>query len=195
MKPYLYLPPESVSSRGDADFLSWLMETAPWEERTSARLEAFWSSSPDPYTYGQGRGVRSYYPKPFPTPMLVRKAQLEQMLQREMHLCFLNRYDDAHQHLGWHADDSPEQDDDAPIVVQSYGAEREIWVRSKTGGEADKILLEHGSIFVMRPGMQQTHHHRIPKHPQPCGVRISLTWRALRGVGAATRPLELQCPH
>ena len=34
-------------------------------------------------------------------------------------VCFLNRYDDQRNHLGWHADDSPEMDHDHPIAVVS----------------------------------------------------------------------------
>lgn len=67
-----------------------------------------------------------------------------------------------------------------PIAVVSLGAEREIWFKpqgSKGLDEVDKLLLKNGSICVMAPGMQDTHYHRIPKHPEPCGHRISLTFR------------------
>jgi alkylated DNA repair dioxygenase AlkB len=182
VKPiFHYLPPHHKDHHAKA-MMGWLLQNAEWEERTSARHEAFWSDTTQPYTYGKGRGTRTYYPKPFPEAMQGPKRFVEAMAGRQMHLCFLNRYDDQHQHLGWHSDDSPEQDDDAPIIVQSYGAAREIWVRPNGGGPEthQRILLASGSTFVMMPGMQQTHQHRIPKHPQPCGMRISLTWRALK---------------
>lgn len=156
--------------------------SAPWERRTSARLEAFWSTSREPYTYGKGAGVRSYFPHEFPAWMIPLKVAVSKLAGREMHLCFVNRYDTQHDHLGWHADDSPEQDDDAPIIVQSFGAERELWFREngRKGAEfIHKQLLEDRSTLIMHPGMQQTHQHRIPKHPEPIGTRVSLTWRAL----------------
>ena len=37
-------------------------------------------------------------------------------------LLFCNRYQDQHQHLGWHADDSPSVDPNRPIVVVTFGA-------------------------------------------------------------------------
>ena len=182
--PVRYL--EAIGARGVLLYpytLQLFLEKAPWEQRTSARHEAFWSSLDTPYTYGQGRGVRTYHPSPFPAFMKDIRHVVDCLAGRPMQLCFLNRYDDQHQHLGWHADDSPEQDDTAPIIVQSFGAAREIWFRKNgTSGEdaIEKQLLEDGSTLEMAPGMQQTHQHRIPKHPQPCGMRISLTWRALK---------------
>lgn len=159
------------------------IDGAPWEQRTSARHEAFWSTLSEPYTYGQGYGRRTYQPSPFPEWMDPMRCVIEAIAGCRLQLCFLNRYDDQFQHLGWHADDSPEQAMDKPIIVVSYGAERELWFREngKSGADCiEKQLLEHASVLVMAPGMQQTHQHRIPKHPAPCGPRVSLTWRALK---------------
>ena len=183
--PVVYLPNTAFGSILTVDQLCSL---APWEQRTSARYEAFWSTRNEPYTYGQGRGTRTYYPSPMPDLILELKKHMESQVKphvgfplgMDMCLCFVNRYDTQYQHLGWHADDSPEQDDDMPIVVQSYGAERELWIRPNGTMDVSRLKLEHGSTLIMLPGMQQTHQHRIPKHPQPCGMRISLTWRALK---------------
>lgn len=41
----------------------------------------------------------------------------------------------------------------------------------------DRFLLQRGSLFIMPPGFQEVMLHRIPKHPEPCGWRISLTFR------------------
>ena len=191
MIPTTYISPDLLpkypfDTLSAQDFL----DRAPWEQRTSARLEAFWSTLDQPYTYGQGRGQRTYHPSPFPQWMLPIKHAADRLGGRDMQLCFLNRYDDQHQHLGWHADDSPEQDDAAPIIVMSFGAAREIWVRENGKGGAENIhrqLLEDRSVFIMLPGMQQTHQHRIPKCDKPCGVRVSLTWRALKPADALDR--------
>lgn len=92
--------------------------------------------------------------------------------------------DNEHQHLGWHADDFEGMIKEEPIAVISFGAAREIWVKPKDSkGEVPKdqrFLLEDGSIFIMPPGYQDTHLHRIPKHDRPCGWRISLTFRSFK---------------
>lgn len=162
-----------------------LHEEVPWTRRTDTRLEAFMAHQTLTYTYGSGNGVRSYESVPF-TPTVLDAMDkvnwwLSGSISAPMNVCFLNLYLDQRDHLGWHADDSPGTDHDAPIVVASFGATREIWWRAK--GETGTVPLNQrqplasGSIFVMPPGMQRTHQHRIPKADRPVGVRISMTFR------------------
>jgi alkylated DNA repair dioxygenase AlkB len=120
---------------------------------------------------------------------------------------FLNGYKDGSDHLGWHSDDSEEMDDMRPIAIVTLGQAREIWFRERpitkllgngtisldsgppkratnvtvtSQPEVEKLTLEHGSLCLMAAGMQDTHQHRIPKAAfQPCGPRISLTFRGL----------------
>lgn len=40
--------------------LDVLMREVPWIQRTEARMECFMSPEPVSYTYGKGRGVRTY---------------------------------------------------------------------------------------------------------------------------------------
>lgn len=151
----------------------------PWEDRGAPRRECFFSSLGKPYTYGSGEGTRTYYPKSAPMVMSELTKNAENLLGCSFELCFANGYAGPRQHLGWHADDSAEIDDNRPIAVMSLGAEREIWLKPR-GGDAtsvEKILLPAGSLFVMGAGMQDTHLHRIPKHGGECGFRVSLTWR------------------
>lgn len=68
-----------------------------------------------------------------------------------------------------------------PIAIVSFGVEREIWFRPiNSVNEITKLKLQHGSLCVMAPGMQDTHQHRIPKAGFQCGERISLTFRGYK---------------
>lgn len=153
--------------------------TFPWEDRGAPRRECFFSSKGDAYTYGSGAGARTYWPKEAPGMMAELTAAAEAASGCKFELCFANGYAGPREHLGWHADDSDEIDDSRPIAVMSLGAEREIWVKPRGAGPdaVEKILLPSGSLFIMKPGMQDTHFHRIPKHGAECGYRVSLTWR------------------
>lgn len=151
-----------------------------WENRDGApRDECFMSDSLSPYTYGKGRGERTYNPIPFsPLIRFVRDS-----MQPGYDLCFSNKYIDGTKHLGWHSDDGPTIDHKRGIAVVSFGAERDIWFRpiGTTGEDViTKIRLGHGSVLTMPPGFQQTHQHRIPKAGFKCGPRISLTFRKTR---------------
>ena len=153
-----------------------------WEQRVDApRAESYYAETTIPYTYGQGRGERTYFPHMEWSPLLAHlKARVEEALGERFELLFCNRYADARQHLGWHADDSVSVDPNRPIPVLSFGAEREIQFRENGKGDTvESLKLKSGSLLVMKAGMQQTHQHRIPKVGHLCGPRISLTFRGL----------------
>jgi hypothetical protein len=200
MRP-LYVP-EFASAVSLAD----LFAETPWVTVADTRSECFMAPVPGTtYTYGEGRGVRTYTAVAY-APIVANiqdrfNSHVEGCLTREVlsgglramvgedcdcgatnyNVCFLNRYDDASKHLGWHADDSPGMDHEHPIAVVSFGEAREIWWRrfGQTGViPADqRQLLAHGSLFIMPPGFQREFQHRIPKGDRVMGVRASLTYR------------------
>ncbi len=168
--------------------LAPLLTEVPWLRETETRQECFMSDPIQSYTYGQGRGVRTYTSIPFhPVPQDLMAAVNAHLAAEydpawgHFNGCFLNRYDDALQHLGWHADDFERMDHSHPIVVVSVGQPREIWWRTfGQKGEipdSQKQLLGDNSLFMMPPGFQQTHQHRIPKGDRTMGPRVSLTFR------------------
>jgi len=185
MKPYYFRSGFRDISLDD------VLNSTPWLQVTDARLECFMSAATETYTYGEGRGVRTYTPVPYSSLVLDIQRQLNRDdiggldgAMRDVfkyNVCFLNRYDNASMQLGWHSDDSPGMDHEHPIAVVSFGQPREIWWRER--GQIGVIpadqrqLLEHGSIFVMPAGMQRTHQHRIPKGDKPMLTRVSLTYR------------------
>lgn len=172
-----------------------LWDRIPWERRgDSPRFECWLARDHRPYTYGKGRGVRTYLSNAYQAGDIGRVWEfVEQILGQKFEGCFINGYQDGSDHLGWHSDDGPDIDPNRPIAVITFGAEREIWLRDipvkfqtdkglidLPSTTFDKIRLQHGSIFLMNGGCQQTHQHRIPKADfTPCGRRISFTLRGL----------------
>ncbi len=156
----------------------------PWLDATEARREYFMSTVSREYTYGSGNGVRTYESKPFTDKTDNIRMILNNQLNVEFDICFLNKYDGQKNHLGWHSDSSFSMDQTAPIVSVSFGAEREIWWKLKDfKGEIPKEnrqLLAHGSLFVMPPGFQELYYHKIPKSDKPCGTRISMVFRKFK---------------
>lgn len=148
----------------------------------SPRDEYYVNDVPVPYTYGRGRGVRTYEPQVWTDRIRSVQAALKAFTGYDFEVCFLNRYLDQSDQLGWHADDSPEMDDKRPIAIVSLGVAREIWFRpnptpTNKSPEVTKLVLESGSLALMAPGMQDTYQHRIPKASFKCGERISMTFR------------------
>lgn len=137
------------------------------------------SPVPRSYTYGSGRGVRTYES----TEMFDWVKELMGKLEGDPNVCFFNRYEDRSNSLGWHSDDSPDTSDKSPISVISFGEPREIWWR-EIGfkgpiPQENRKLLEPGSLFVMPPGFQSSFEHRIPKGDREMGWRVSLTFRTM----------------
>jgi alkylated DNA repair dioxygenase AlkB len=156
-----------------------LRDELAWQQRDSTPRKEYYSNDIEvPYVYGKGRGQRLYEPQPWhPVTLAIREA-LTAHTGTKFEVCFLNYYPDQNHHLGYHADDSPEMDDARPIAIVSLGVEREIWFRRQDEkGQHEALKLGHGSLCLMKPGMQDTHYHRIPKASFLCGGRISLTYR------------------
>lgn len=153
-----------------------------WIKATEAREEYFmYKDNSLNYTYGNGLHKRTYKSSPFTKEIKDLMNLLNSTYNRSYDVCFLNKYNNQKNQLGWHADDSPEMDSNHPILVLSLGAEREIWHKLKDyKGEVpkeNKTLLENGSIYIMPSGFQLDHFHKIPKADREVGIRISLTFR------------------
>lgn len=178
MEP-LYFPNWLLKAVAD-ETMTALM-ALPWLEVTDARKEYFMSDVPRSYAYGKGDFRRTYDSAPYSPEVAAIRNSLNRLYGTDYNVCFLNRYDDQRNQLGWHADDSPEMDGTHPISVVSFGAEREIWWRPTnfkgTIPEAWRQKLGHGSWFEMPAGFQAHYQHRIPKCDRAVGVRVSLTFR------------------
>ncbi len=194
--------PDFLREHNRDEYFSTLWNRLPWEQRPDApRRECWLNDYEQPYTYGSGAHARTYaahklvYWADNQAVSLVAGIQghLNQDYGTRFDCCFVNGYAHGREHLGWHADDSPEMDLDHPIAVVSFGAEREIWFRPRNNwkeplnrlgapewGATTPQSLGHGSLLLMRSGMQRDWQHRIPKSSRAeCGPRVSLTFRKL----------------
>ena len=152
-------------------------------EGTVPRMEYYVSKLGLPYTYGKGEFARTYQPQPTHDAIEAIRIGVEMYLDEGVtfEVCFLNRYLNQSDHLGWHSDNSPEMDDGRPIAIVSFGVSREIQFRTiGSADQVERLVLEHNSLCFMAPGMQDTHQHRIPKAGRQCGERVSLTFRGYK---------------
>lgn len=207
--PVRYTPEWIRPEAADEAFIRLWDELAWVRHPGVPRREYYVNVLDKQYSYGLAAYARTYEAQPMHETLLKIWMKAEAQFGHAFETCFLNGYDDGKDHLGWHADDSPEMDDARPILIVTFGAEREIWFRKNSseveqlvvadpayrlrGGVMDadelqelrsrynevaKLRLGHGSLCEMKPGMQDTHQHRIPKSSENvCGPRISLTFR------------------
>ena len=182
--PVTYIPdfvaePDAVFER---------LRAIHWERRPDApRCEYYCNDVPRPYAYGRGRGRRIYEPRPYPADVLIIRKALEALAGVSFEVCS-EPLPEPVRSPGLHADDSPEMDDARPIASVSLGekiakggrVERYIRFRPQTDKSPESIerlKLQHGSLCLMAPGMQDRYFHGIPRSGDQCGERISLTFR------------------
>jgi alkylated DNA repair dioxygenase AlkB len=147
-----------------------------WVDLTPTRLEYYVTDVPGSYTYGEGRGQRTYDEQPWNEFIRGAQAAVEAFAGCKFEVCFLNRYKNQQNWLGWHADNSDIMDDARPIALVTFGVERNIqFAPYENKKDLTTLKLAHGSLCLMMPGMQDTHVHRIPKAGFECGERVSMT--------------------
>lgn len=105
----------------------------------------------------------------------------------------VNRYRDERDSMGFHSDDEPELGDDPVVATLSLGASRRFVLvpKKRPGAEPSSppwaLELTSGSLLIMDGASQAHYRHGIPKASEPCGERVSLTFRRVfrsKNVGA-----------
>lgn len=108
------------------------------------------------------------------------RRQIEAATGEMFNSVLANLYRDGSDRLGWHADDEPELGPAPVIASASFGAPRRFLLRPKRGGGASvPIVLEPGSLLVMRGPTQRHWLHSVPPTRRPVGPRINLTFRRI----------------
>lgn len=114
------------------------------------------------------------------TPLLSDlKKQLEETSGCEFNSVLLNYYPDGNAGMGWHSDDEPELGVSPVIASLSFGETRRFDLKPKQGSgvKSKSILLESGSLLIMRGKTQRYWQHSIAKSAKVRGSRINLTFR------------------
>jgi alkylated DNA repair dioxygenase AlkB len=93
----------------------------------------------------------------------------------------LNLYRDGKDSNGWHADNEKELGQNPIIASVSFGATRTFHLQHNSNKEwKQKIMLEHGSLLLMKGTTQHFWKHQVPKTAKPIGPRINLTFRIIK---------------
>ena len=155
------------------------LENIDWVQRDDAPRKEYWDTTlGKSYTYGSGRGIRTYEPnEPLGIVASYRK-RLEDTLGVFFEGCFLNKYESKRDHLGWHADDEKELGN-APIIGSvSLGETRDfILRRNDDKSQKIRIPLGNGSVLIMMGDIQRFWQHSVPKRKNVSQSRINLTFR------------------
>ena len=137
------------------------------------RLTAWYGDPAKTYIYS-GITVRSLE---WITPLLEIKRRIEGVSDYSFNSVLLNRYSNGSDSVSWHADDEPELGQNPLIGSLTFGEARSFQMKHKSLDEKRKIILEHGSYFLMKGSTQHYWLHQIPKSKRTMGERINLPFR------------------
>lgn len=107
------------------------------------------------------------------------KAQIEVITGLTFNSCLANLYHHGGEGMGWHSDDEKSLVKHAAIASLSLGAERMFSFRHKRDAETISLLLENGSLLVMKDETQDHWKHALPKSAKIKEPRINLTFRTM----------------
>jgi alkylated DNA repair dioxygenase AlkB len=116
------------------------------------------------------------------TPELLHLKKLtEQITGESFNSCLLNLYHDGNEGMAWHSDDEKSLGKDSAIASLSFGAERKFSLKHRVTKESHSILLEHGSLLIMKGATQINWLHSLPKSKKITLPRVNLTFRRMMG--------------
>lgn len=109
----------------------------------------------------------------------VLKRLIEEITGESFNSCLLNLYHNGNEGLGWHSDDEKSIGKYTPIASLSFGAERKFSFKHKQTKQTVSLVLEHGSLLVMKGATQTNWLHSLPKSNRITQARINLTFRMM----------------
>lgn len=181
----IYYPNFMDTMEADAIFFD-LKNTIPWQQdeirvfgkiHQQPRLTALYGNKDKTYSYSNIK----MSPNPW-IPILEKiKLEIEKVCPTEFTTVLLNYYRDGKDSNGWHADDEKELGINPIIASMSFGVTRNFQLKHNSNtGIKKNILLEHGSLLIMKGTTQHYWKHQIPKTAKLIGPRINLTFRIIK---------------
>ena len=107
------------------------------------------------------------------------KQILEEYTETKFNSCLLNLYHNGNEAMGWHSDDEKSLGKNNTIASLSLGAEREFLLKHKQTKRIASVVLEHGSLLIMKDATQANWLHSLPKSKNVTQPRINLTFRKI----------------
>ena len=190
-------PPQRILLR-DAELLFWpafyapaladafLAALAVQPEWRQQHIRMFGRALPEPRltahcgTAGYAYSGIALPPAPCPPVVARLQADAQAATQLPFNTALLNRYPTGAHHMGWHADAEASLGTRPAVASFSFGAARvfRIKAKNKASDEAPlALVLPHGSLLLMAPGVQENYVHALPKTTKPVGERINITFR------------------
>jgi len=111
--------------------------------------------------------------------LLELKSTVEAKTGETYNSCLLNLYHSGEEGMAWHSDAEKTLKKYGAIASLSFGAARKFAFKHKTSKEIVSLVLEHGSLLVMKDATQTHWLHRLPPTKLVSKPRVNLTFRTI----------------
>ncbi|NOQ74936.1 MAG: alpha-ketoglutarate-dependent dioxygenase AlkB [Crocinitomix sp.] len=164
-----------------------LMETIEWRNDEAvifgkhiitARKVAWYGDEKFPYRYSGTTKHALQWTK----ELQELKIITEKLTGETYNSCLLNLYHNGNEGMAWHSDGEKDLKTNGAIASLSFGAERKFAFKHKKEKETISLILEHGSLLVMKAETQTYWLHRLPPTKKISVPRINLTFRTIDAV-------------
>ena len=116
---------------------------------------------------------------PWTNELIDLKRKTELITNSQFNSCLLNLYHDGNEGMTWHSDDEKSMGKNTVIASLSFGAERKFSFKHRRTRQTISLLLENGSLLVMRGNTQSNWLHSLPLSSKIIHPRINLTFRTI----------------
>ena len=177
--------PDFFSLAKANELLLKLQNEIPWQQdnitvygKTHAqpRLTALFGNEGKPYGYSN----IVMQPHIWSPLTVFIKEEIEKICNENFTTVLLNLYRNGQDSNGWHADNEKELGRNPIIASVSFGAERIFQLKHNQLELKQNIVLQHGSLLIMKGITQHFWKHQIPKTKKEIGSRINLTFRIIK---------------
>ena len=143
----------------------------------TARKAAWYGDKEYNYTYSNSTKQALIWTE----ELLQLKNLIEEKSSETFNSCLLNLYHNGDEAMAWHSDGEKTLKENGAIASMSIGAERVFQFKHKQNNKQIQILLEHGSLLIMKDETQKNWLHRLAKSSKIKTPRINLTFRTIVG--------------
>ena len=163
-----------------------LLETVAWKNDElilngkhiiTKRKIAWYGDAPYRYTYSNTTKQALVWTK----ELLELKKIVEDKAGVNFNSCLINLYHDGSEGVSWHSDDEYSLDSQTAIASLSFGAARKFSFKHKQTQKTVSLVLEAGSLLIMKGETQRYWLHSLPKTRMVDKPRINLTFRVMKG--------------
>ncbi len=139
------------------------------------RKVAWYGDKPFDYTYSNTTKSALAWTQ----ELLELKEMVEKKSGETFNSCLLNLYHTGEEGMAWHSDGEKDLIRNGAIASLSFGAERKFSFKHKRTDQSVSVILEKGSLLIMKGQTQSNWLHRLPPTKKVKSPRINLTFRTI----------------